>query len=537
MKLSLLSLAAAGLVSLGNLVQASVPPVHVDGRYFWNKNGTRFFIKGIAYQPDSNGDEKYVDPLADKSTCERDVKYLKELSVNTIRVYSVNSSSNHDDCMKIFDDNGIYVLSDLSSPDVSINGKDPSWSVDLFKHYTDVVDSLAPYNNVLGFIAGNEVVQNVNNTDAAAFVKAAVRDVKQYIVNSGHRQIPVGYSTNDEQETRVPMSHYFDCGDKADIVDFYGINIYEWCGDSSIHSSGYDERTKEFQNYTVPVFFSEFGCIQVRPRKFTEVKALFSDEMTDVWSGGVAYEYFQAANKYGVVSVSGDSVSTLTDFPHLSSMYASVQPSPTQSSSMSLTSSGQSCAATQKAWKAATDLPPTPSEDVCECMDKTRQCVVADGVDSSDYGDLFSYVCTKIDCDAISANGTAPGKYGSFSYCDSKQKLNYVLDAYYQQKGGCDFKGSASSVSAASATGACKSYLSAAGSSGTKPISVTPDANAVSKGNGTDNMSSTYGGGGSNGKNGTTSGHQKSAASTSINTNALVALVSMVVGGVAVLCI
>ncbi|WBW73470.1 cell wall 1,3-beta-glucanosyltransferase Gas1 [Schizosaccharomyces osmophilus] len=536
MKLSLLSLAAAGLASLASFAEATVSPVHVDGRYFWYQNGTRFFIKGIAYQPDHSGDVKYVDPLTDKSTCERDVKYLKELSVNTIRVYSVNSSANHDDCMKTFDDNGIYVLSDLSSPDVSINGADPSWTVDLFKHYTDVVDSLAPYNNVLGFVGGNEVVQNASNTNAAAFVKAAVRDVKQYIVNAGHRQIPVGYSTNDEEKTRVAMSEYFDCGEKEDIVDFYGINIYEWCGDSSMQKSGYDVRTEEFKNYTVPVFFSEFGCIDVRPRKFTEVKALFSDDMTDVWSGGIAYEYFEADNHYGVVTTSGDSVSTLTDFPHLSSMYASVQPSSTQSSSMSLTSSGLSCSATQSVWKAATNLPPTPSEDVCECMDSTRQCIVADGVDSSDYGDLFGYVCNLIDCDAINANGTSPGKYGSFSYCDSKQKLNYVLDAYYQQKGGCDFKGSASSTSATSATGSCKSYLSAAGSSGTNAISVTPNANAVSKGNGTDNMSSTSGGSGGSG-NDTKSGNEKSAASSSFNSKAFIALVSMVTGGVAVLLI
>ncbi|EPY52463.1 cell wall protein Gas1 [Schizosaccharomyces cryophilus OY26] len=533
MKLALWSLVTAGLLCLAN----AVSPVHVDGRYFWNQNGTRFFIKGIAYQRDTDGSSKYIDPLTDKSACQRDVKYLKELSVNTIRVYSVNSSANHDDCMKVFDDNGIYVLSDLSSPDVSINAEDPSWSVDLFKHYTDVVDSLAPYNNVLGFIAGNEVVQNANNTNAAAFVKAAVRDVKKYIVNSGHRQIPVGYSTNDEEKTRVAMSHYFDCGDKEDIVDFYGINIYEWCGDSNFQESGYSERTQEFKNYTVPVFFSEFGCIEVRPRKFTEIKAMFSDEMTDVWSGGVAYEYFQAANKFGVVSVSGDSVSTLTDFSHLSSMYASVQPSSTQSSSMSLTSSGQSCAATQSAWKAATDLPPTPSEDVCECMDKSRECVVVDSVDSDDYGDLFSYVCSKINCDAINANGTYPGKYGSFSYCDAKQKLNYVLNAYHEQKGGCDFSGSATSTSAASATGACSSYLSAAGSSGTNVISVTPDQNAVSKGNGTDNMSSTYGGSSGKNSSNSSSGNEKSAASSSFNTNAIVALVSMIAGGIAVLCI
>lgn len=42
----------------------------------------------------------FVDPLSNSTGCARDLPYLKQLGVNTIRVYSVNSSENHDDCMK-----------------------------------------------------------------------------------------------------------------------------------------------------------------------------------------------------------------------------------------------------------------------------------------------------------------------------------------------------------------------------------------------------------------------------------------------------
>ncbi|GMF06075.1 unnamed protein product [[Candida] boidinii] len=81
----------------------------------------------------------------------------------------------------------------------------------------------------MGFFAGNEVITNSSNADAAAFVKAAVRDTKAYIRDNVDRYIPVGYSANDDAETRVPSADYFACGDDDVKADFYGINMYEWC--------------------------------------------------------------------------------------------------------------------------------------------------------------------------------------------------------------------------------------------------------------------------------------------------------------------
>jgi hypothetical protein len=42
----------------------------------------------------------FIDPLSSGANCTRDLPYLKHLGVNAVRVYSVNASTNHDDCMK-----------------------------------------------------------------------------------------------------------------------------------------------------------------------------------------------------------------------------------------------------------------------------------------------------------------------------------------------------------------------------------------------------------------------------------------------------
>lgn len=202
--------------------------------------------------------------------------------------------------MNMLADAGIYLLADLSEPAQSINRDSPQWNTDLYKRYTSVVDVLANYTNTLGFFAGNEVSNNQSNTEASAFVKAAVRDMKKYISSKGYRDIGVGYSADDDAGIREFVSPYFDCGDDHERIDFFGLNIYEWCGKSSYQGSGYADQTKNFSHYDIPAFFSEYGCNKVQPRLFDEVQALYGDEMTPVWSGGIVYMYFQEDNNYGI---------------------------------------------------------------------------------------------------------------------------------------------------------------------------------------------------------------------------------------------
>lgn len=261
------------------------------------------FIRGVAYQQDvtgSNSSSSYTDPLTDASGCKRDIPYLQELRTNTIRVYAIDPDGDHDECMSLLADAGIYVVTDLSSPDISIDRDDPEWTDELYTRYISVVETMANYTNTLGFFAGNEVSNSVNTTEASAYVKAAVRDTKAYIKATGLREIGVGYASADVSAIRVQLADYFNCGtDQDNAIDFWGYNIYSWCGDSTYEESGYAARTAEFANYSVPAFFAEYGCNTVTPRTFSEVDAIYGDNMTEVWSGGIVYMYFEESNDYG----------------------------------------------------------------------------------------------------------------------------------------------------------------------------------------------------------------------------------------------
>lgn len=243
--------------------------------------------------------DKYTDPLADEESCKRDVPLLQELHTNTIRVYAINPEKDHSKCMKLLEEAGIYVVSDLSQPSQSIIRDDPKWNDDLYSRYTSVIDEMSQYSNVLGFFAGNEVTNNSTNTDASAFAKAAVRDMKAYIKFKDYRPMGVGYATSDDSDIRENVADYFACNDKDEIVDFWGYNIYSWCGKKTLKSSGYDKVVSDFKDYPGAVFFAEYGCNDVKPRKFDQIEAIYGDKMTPVLSGGIVYMYYEEENEYG----------------------------------------------------------------------------------------------------------------------------------------------------------------------------------------------------------------------------------------------
>ncbi|KAJ5691693.1 CAZyme family GH72 and CBM43 [Penicillium malachiteum] len=491
MKTSLLSLA-----TMIGAASAWLDPIEIKGsKFFYSSNDTQFFMRGVAYQYSQT-----EDPLADATTCKRDIPIMQELRTNVIRTYYINATADHSECMSLLADAGIYVVSDLSSTSEAINRDDPAWDVALYDRYTSVIDELSQYNNTIGFFAGNEIANSPSTTDGSAFAKAAVRDMKAYIKDQGYRSMGVGYATADVSDIRVALGDYMDCGDSDDTVDFYGYNIYSWCGNSTYEESGYEARTAEFANYTVPVFFAEYGCNSVSPRTFTEVKALYGDAMSKVWSGGIVYMYFETTNDYGLVSViDSTSVSKLTDFTSYSNEIATASPSSTNKASYTPTNTVlQTCPTEDSDWEAASSpLPPTADEELCTCVYDASACVAKSTLSDTKLGKLLGVVCGYTDCSGLDANGTT-GAYGAYSMCGVKDQLAFALNKYYSERDesatACSFGGSASTKATTSATGTCSVQMKEAGTAGTGTVTTeataTADSSSGSSSTGTGSSSS-----------------------------------------------
>ncbi|KAK4495459.1 hypothetical protein PRZ48_013790 [Zasmidium cellare] len=343
--------------------QGSLPAVTSEGNAFW-ANGQRFYVRGVAYQPGGAADA--ADPLLDLKALRRDVENFKELGINTVRIYTIDNSKNHDEAMALLDEAGIYLALDANTPEYSLNRKNLA---SLHASYNDVylqsvfatIDAFAGYNNLLLFFSGNEVINARNNTNAAPYIKAVTRDMKNYIRAQSPREIPVGYSSADVAENIESQALYFACGDdEISRSDFFAFNDYSWCDPSSYEQSGWKAKVETYKNYSLPLFLSEFGCI-TNTREWNEIEALYSEKMTVAYSGGLAYEYTLEANGYGLVELSGNSVEPNEDFDRLKEAYAAT-PNPSGDGGARKTRTVPECPAESEEWRVDTTLLPEMPE-------------------------------------------------------------------------------------------------------------------------------------------------------------------------------
>ncbi|KAK2060677.1 hypothetical protein LY76DRAFT_614890 [Colletotrichum caudatum] len=406
----------------------SVAVLSALGTKFFYTNGPQFFIKGIAYQQDTTaaGEEsvtgEYQDPLADEAACRRDIPILVNAGTNTIRTYAIDPKNDHGACMKMLSDADIY------------------------------------YDNAIGFFAGNEVWNDKTNTEASAFVKAAVRDTKKHIKEKGYRWMGVGYAANDDKDIRANSAHYFNCGDQDGAIDFWCYNIYLWCGENTLVGAGFDKQIDLSNNYSVPIFFAEYGCNQPSggdSRIFQETTALYEPDMID------------EANDFGLFKIKDGQAKTMKSYDRLASRVLAANPTAIQMDSYEPSNSPVKCPSTASNWEVQGDtLPPTPDTYLCECMVKSLWCVPKPNLEAEAIGDIFGFVCgaSPDSCEGIKTD-TSTGVYGAFCMCSDEQKLAYVMNEYYKaQKSArtaCDHNGQGE-IASPSADNTCKKALASA---------------------------------------------------------------------------
>jgi hypothetical protein len=360
---SLLSALAAVTAVHASPTKRAITPVTAKGNAFY-VGSERFYVRGVDYQP--GGSSGNLDPLAEPSICKPDIEKFVKLGINTIRVYSTDNSRDHSECMNLLADAGIYVVLDANNPLYSINRENPgpSYNPTYLQSIFATIDEFAKYDNTMAFFSGNEVIHDKKETTLAArYVKAVTRDMKAYIKARAGRPILVGYSAADVQDNRMQTAAYFNCGTDDERSDFFAFNDYSWCS-SDFKTSGWDQKVKNFTDYGLPIFLSEYGC-NLNVRDFGEVAALMSDDMTPVYSGGLMYEYTYEENKYGIVKINDKAqTGTRQELPEFTAFAKALaaNPAPKGLGGASETSKTQACPTKDDNWLIDTTLLPAMPE-------------------------------------------------------------------------------------------------------------------------------------------------------------------------------
>lgn len=227
--------------------------------------------------------------------------------------------------MRLLQENGIYVFVGCSAPGSGecINRRAPrdSYTKPLLERFYAVVDAFGDYDNVAGFCVANSIVNSPATTVGAEVIKAVVRDVKSYVAlrarDYGSRRVPVGLTDEKWASMETPSLEYYIAGSKDDQVDFYGLVHFDDGPDLFQRQTRRAPLAKRFTESEVPVVVSEYGSNLSRPRHFSEARDIYGKTGRDVFSGGFAYQFFEAPNRYGLVIQEEDTLRKLEDFHQL----------------------------------------------------------------------------------------------------------------------------------------------------------------------------------------------------------------------------
>ncbi|KAK8005417.1 glycoside hydrolase family 72 protein [Apiospora arundinis] len=345
------SLACWACILLSQLANGAttLSPISIKGRRLYKSNGDEFFAKGITYT--LAYDNKVRDRLADPKQCEIDAKLMADMGVNTVRVYEVDAQWSHDGCMEAFDKQGIYIWIELDSALTVIDAETPDWTMTMYDDWTSKIDEFAKYSNVLAFGVSSDSINYSYYGKSAPYIRAAVRDMKAFRDARGYRHIPIAYSQWDSSYLKKTAVDYLTCGEYADSIDLFGLNLFYSCGEDL------PLMYHEFVEAQIPVLLSEIGCYDTEEsRNFSEIADTLGlgskgANYLDVFSGGIVYDWPDDTASWGVVQYPDSSFTgtptLLSHYTNLASIFRSASPTGTAASSYDVTTSSAPACPTQ----------------------------------------------------------------------------------------------------------------------------------------------------------------------------------------------
>ncbi|OTB01015.1 glycoside hydrolase family 72 protein [Hypoxylon sp. CI-4A] len=324
-------------------------PVEVEGRFFY-KGDKRFLIHGVAYGiPNAKGEMSLLDPLSDNQInyLEACIPFFKWLRINCIFVARIDPTQHHSKAMSMLADAGIHVLVSIEaafkssvSPEswlaTEVEYNEKSW-------YFRIVASMSTYPNTLGFAISRESDNHHGLNEATRF---AVGRIKHYIAQlaaqNKQRIIPVGVIASripDTLEDQMKMLTKPKCppGD-TDPIDFFGFSgmfyfntavkytkLVDCDGECFVDEPDCIDMAHGLGESTVPIFLTEYGNSQVRPRRFIGTWHIFMHSKLRTVFSGAFLDFFETTTKQGLVYLKKDdkgdeSIEPLRDFAYLEEM-------------------------------------------------------------------------------------------------------------------------------------------------------------------------------------------------------------------------
>jgi 1,3-beta-glucanosyltransferase GAS5 len=182
---------------------STAPPAILKGKKFFSSvTGAYIPIKGINYYPRPNAGELVQTNSIDfftetyRSIWERDILHFQRLNVTVVRVYAVAPGEDHGAFLCALRAAGMYAIVGLTAEYCAVT-KDAApacYPPALKARGQFIIAEFARYDNVLGFLAGNEASLNADSASVnGPCQKQFARDMRAYIrgCSATMRPIPV----------------------------------------------------------------------------------------------------------------------------------------------------------------------------------------------------------------------------------------------------------------------------------------------------------------------------------------------------------